>query len=242
MKNSQGGMWRAFATAAIAAAICAGGCTETPQAHTGDGAPPPGPDAAGGSLGPQGTPSVRDETHAGWSDPRCDSCHNLPEKGHLATHPAQCARCHGANGACNPNGPNSGRQEHAKDNDCGSCHDRMHEIMNPPGDCVSCHFAAAATVDCPPPVVVPDGGPADGALVPPDGGGIPPQLAGGLKSGCLGWPGTEFSPSNSTGWIVSVSAGQLAIDFTLKDTAGTSHTLSDLLGTKPVWLQLGSFT
>jgi hypothetical protein len=39
-----------------------------------------------------------------------------------------------------------------------------------------------------------------------------------------------------------LSAGTLAVDFTLNDTHGVSTTLSDLLANKPVVMVLGSFT
>ncbi len=64
-----------------------------------------------------------------------------------------------------------------------------------------------------------------------------------LFSGCFGWPAEEFSPANNTGGVgVSVSAGEQAIEFTLKDPDGASHTLSELLGTRPVLLVFGGFT
>jgi cytochrome oxidase Cu insertion factor (SCO1/SenC/PrrC family) len=39
-----------------------------------------------------------------------------------------------------------------------------------------------------------------------------------------------------------MTPGQLAIDFTLKDTAGKAYTLSNLLAEKPVIMIFGSFT
>ena len=64
-----------------------------------------------------------------------------------------------------------------------------------------------------------------------------------LVSGCYGWPGQEFSETNNTGGVrVSVSAGQRATEFTLKDPNGNPHTLSGLLETRPVLLVFGGFT
>jgi hypothetical protein len=64
-----------------------------------------------------------------------------------------------------------------------------------------------------------------------------------LVSGCFGWPAQEFSPTNNTGGVgISVSVGEQAIDFTLKDPGGTSYTLSELLETRPVLLVFGGFT
>ena len=40
----------------------------------------------------------------------------------------------------------------------------------------------------------------------------------------------------------AVSAGQSAIDFTLRDPSGTAHSLSELLETKPVFMVFGAFT
>ena len=39
-----------------------------------------------------------------------------------------------------------------------------------------------------------------------------------------------------------MTPGQLAVDFTLKDTKGKAYTLSNLLAEKPVVMILGSFT
>ncbi len=64
-----------------------------------------------------------------------------------------------------------------------------------------------------------------------------------LVSGCFGWPQQEFSPTNNTGGVeVSVSVGEHAVEFTLKDPGGSSHTLSELLATRPVLLVFGGFT
>jgi cytochrome oxidase Cu insertion factor (SCO1/SenC/PrrC family) len=62
-----------------------------------------------------------------------------------------------------------------------------------------------------------------------------PSLPGVLQRG-LPMPGqASFSKAG-------IAQGQLAIDFTLKDTKGQSFTLSRLLSDKPVVLIIGSFT
>jgi hypothetical protein len=62
-----------------------------------------------------------------------------------------------------------------------------------------------------------------------------------LESNCYNWPEQEFSPTNRAS-ITTLKQGIQAIDFTLKDTSGQSHTLFSLLGTKPVLLVFGAFT
>lgn len=64
-----------------------------------------------------------------------------------------------------------------------------------------------------------------------------------LVSGCYNWPDQLFTPENNTGSLeISVAAEEPAIDFTLKDLTGASHTLSTLLETKPVLMVFGSYT
>jgi len=41
---------------------------------------------------------------------------------------------------------------------------------------------------------------------------------------------------------VGLPVGDTAVDFTLRDTGGVEHTLSDLLEEKPVVIVFGSFT
>jgi len=77
--------------------------------------------------------------HMGFKNPICTQCHELPVSGHAANLPPQCARCHGANGACDPNGPNSPR-EHDSGDQCLACHGNRHGFENR-NDCVACHFA-----------------------------------------------------------------------------------------------------
>jgi hypothetical protein len=70
-----------------------------------------------------------------------------------------------------------------------------------------------------------------------------PTLATTVTSSCYGWPEKEFSSTNKTGSLkTALAEGALAVDFTLKDLSGRSHTLSSLLATKPVLLVFGSFT
>ena len=59
-----------------------------------------------------------------------------------------------------------------------------------------------------------------------------PVLAGDLKRGCQG--GGELSGG--------LAVGALAVDFTLDDTTGQSHTLSEMLARQPVVMVFGSFT
>lgn len=63
-----------------------------------------------------------------------------------------------------------------------------------------------------------------------------------LTSGCFGWPAQPFSLTNRVETATSVAAGTAAIHFTLRDTAGTVHTLAGLLQTQPVLVVFGSFT
>jgi hypothetical protein len=59
-----------------------------------------------------------------------------------------------------------------------------------------------------------------------------PVLSNDLKRGCQrGGDGTR-----------GLAVGALAVDFTLDDTAGQSHTLSAMLAEKPVVMVFGSFT
>lgn len=69
------------------------------------------------------------------------------------------------------------------------------------------------------------------------------QPEGNLVSDCFGWPDQEFSPTNNAGGVqVSVSPGERATEFTLKDPNGTSYRLSDLLKARPVLMVFGGFT
>jgi len=65
-----------------------------------------------------------------------------------------------------------------------------------------------------------------------------------LESNCYNWPEQDFSPTNCVGesLTTALDEGELAVDFTLKDTSAKSYTLTSLLTTKPVLLVFGSFT
>ena len=53
----------------------------------------------------------------------------------------------------------------------------------------------------------------------------------------------EISEANSAGGLtVSLSEGKPAVDFSLRDTTGTPHSLAGLLESKPVLLVHGGFT
>lgn len=208
-------MQRWMLTAAVAACLFGAGCGES--------------DDEAKILGPK---------HAGWKQPQCGKCHKLPEEDHTAKVADRCAACHGGNGACDPNGAGSKKKTHTAQDSCIGCHGITH-TFNATYDCAACHFAAAGRASCEKQQdaggPLPDSGPAgDGAAGA--------KLSLTLKSNCLNWPATPFSPSNKTGWVTSVFKGQSAVEFTLKDTASNSYTLSKLLATRPVWLQLGSYT
>jgi len=76
----------------------------------------------------------------------------------------------------------------------------------------------------------------------------PTQAAGGLapaselQSNCLKWPEQEISRTNHAYLVTSLAEGEPAVDFSLQDVDGATHTLSGLLQTKPVLLVLGGFT
>ncbi len=64
-----------------------------------------------------------------------------------------------------------------------------------------------------------------------------------LIQGCVDWPMENFSQSNKAGQLsTGMKTGNTAIEFTLKDIEGNSHTLSSLLETKPVLMVFGSYT
>jgi hypothetical protein len=60
--------------------------------------------------------------------------------------------------------------------------------------------------------------------------------------GCFGWPETDFTPTNFSNSRIGLPSGAQAIDFTLRGVDGMEHTLSELLVTKPVLIELGSYT
>lgn len=172
------------------------------------------------SPGALRSPAVLVSSHPGWENPQCGSCHVLPVGGHLVAEPWGCAQCHGANGACNPNGRPAVRP-HAPTDDCVTCHQRKH-AFTANDRCLGCHFATTGVVTCQ--------------------GASGPGLPGQLESGCFGWPAAEFSPTNKAAVSTFLRAGQQAVDFALRDTAGATVRLSDLLRSRPVLLVHGSFT
>ncbi len=95
------------------------------------------------------TPKILASTHTGWKKTDCatSGCHSLPIKNHTTSDKAECAKCHGGNGACNPNGPNSKKKDHTSTMTCTSCHQQKHGFTKA-SDCQSCHYAAKGTSDC----------------------------------------------------------------------------------------------
>jgi len=177
-------------------------------------------------------------SHAGWRAPGCAACHLLPESDHTQTEPSSCAACHGGNGACAPNGARSKKKDHdVAKSGCVTCHGAKHNLTG----CASCHFASAGVISCGAGVAADAGPPSPDLGAAPDGV-TGPTLSTKLQHNCLGWPKTPFSQSNRTGWFTAVKAGQRAVAFSLKDTAGKAYALADLLKKGPVWLQLGSYT
>jgi hypothetical protein len=199
------------------------------------------PDAQDAALHTDGdTPSapILDPGHSGWKNAWCDQCHNLPVDGHQGTDPTACAECHGGNGACDPNATNSGRS-HSVTEDCVTCHAQQHSYTAQ-SQCASCHFASAGGVVACTTQPVPDGG-----LPPSDAGttdGGAPILPTNLTDRCYSWPTTPFGPSNYVQGMTPYPAGNLAVDFTLRDLDGTPYTLSTLLATRPVLMVHGAFT
>jgi len=200
-------------------------------------------------------PIIGSDNHSGYKAQNCNYCHELPIVGHTITDTAQCAQCHGGNGACEPNA--STRTVHTPYDTCVTCHESKHDYV---ADCANCHFAEIGTVDCtdpppdnpppddpppddpppddpPPDDPPPDDPPPDDP--PPDG---PPVLSTALESGCNNWPVQDFSPSNRVSTNTGLPTGSLAVDFTLRDLGGNPHTLSDMLLDKPVLLVMGAFT
>lgn len=126
---------------------------------------PKGPDAKGDSGQPdQGQPDsstikkllTKTNHSKGYSKTNCaaSGCHTLPvTKGsytHTETKSPQCVTCHGANGACDANGINSGKKNHTKGmGGCTGCHSGKGHGYSSNSDCVSCHFAPAGMENCP---------------------------------------------------------------------------------------------
>ena len=73
-------------------------------------------------------------------------------------------------------------------------------------------------------------------------GPVGPDLSDQLQAGFFSWPEQPFSPTNMAPIENYLKVGDTAVDFTLDDLNGESHTLSTLLATRPVMLITGSFT
>ncbi len=91
--------------------------------------------------------------HPGYGQTSCTGakCHTLPvqstKRTHTETRSPQCTACHGGNGACDPNGINSGYTKHTSGLNCTGCHGSRHGYSSR-SDCVSCHFAAGGLEQC----------------------------------------------------------------------------------------------
>jgi len=82
----------------------------------------------------------------------------------------------------------------------------------------------------------------DSAPAAPSPPSTAPVLSTDLRSGCFGWPATEFSLGNSATVRTLLQPGSPAVEFTLRDAEGRACTLSGLLATKPVLIMTGSYT
>ncbi len=224
-------------TRLVAAAALLSACVVPPVSEDLDG-------GARGSGPPIGVPPLLGyDTHPGWRNAHCENCHALPVEGHTVTERYVCAQCHGANGACETN--LKAKTDHQPTDDCAACH--TDATTGRPGNhgftssavCANCHFRGLGQSRCASIVVIDAGTPP-----PPDGGA--PTLDTNLVTNCFNFPAVPFSKTNSVvdgqEWNTRLVAGQRAVDFTLKDTAGQSHTLSKLLENGPVWLQTGSYS
>lgn len=78
------------------------------------------------------------------------------------------------------------------------------------------------------------------AVDPPTASGVLPSA--NLVSSCLAWLETPLTPSHHVRLSNGLAQGSPAVDFALRDVKGRTHTLSDLLDTRPVLLVLGAFT
>lgn len=211
------GVWRALFVAILCLSV---GVVGYVSCNGGSGSGGGGDDSEDDDGDDDEAPILGPE-HMGWKNPDCAACHTLPEEDHTQTDPPDCAACHGGNGACDPDGPNSGNQSHTQSDDCGSCHPGQHGF-DANGECTSCHYAFAGTDECS------AGSDSD---------------ADTLVDNCYNWPEEEFSPSNNVGGLTTgVSEGQQMIDFTLMDVDGAEYTLSTLIETKPVLAVFGSYT
>jgi hypothetical protein len=82
----------------------------------------------------------------------------------------------------------------------------------------------------------------DSAPAEPSPPATAPALSGALRSGCFGWPVTDFSPGNSATVRTLVQQGSPAVEFSLRDADGRAFSLSGLLAAKPVLIMTGSYT
>jgi hypothetical protein len=82
----------------------------------------------------------------------------------------------------------------------------------------------------------------DSAPAAPSPQSTAPVLSTALRSGCFGWPATEFSPDNCATVRTLLQPGGPAVEFTLRDADGRSYSLSGLLATRPVLIMTGSYT
>ncbi len=210
--------------------------------------PPPTPIPGSGSGPSVGVPpTLTANGHPGFTNPNCQNCHALPVERHTVSDRTVCAQCHGANGACFPNGHNAGKNDHTADDNCVACHSDpktgapgQHGFTQTPG-CANCHFREVGQRACEDVVWVdlPDAG-----VAPPLG--VPPVLSQARVTNCFNFPAQPFSKNNSVAdgeeWVTKLKRGDKAVDFTLFDTAGNAKTLSALLANGPVWLQSGSLT
>jgi len=150
---------------AVAAAIAGGTASLGAACAPGDGDPPgdagtasdsgtPGADAHTAEdaaldastepdSGQPQTPLLAD-AHAGWANPDCATCHDLPVTGHWQTETWQCAGCHGGNGACDPA---ASSRDHRRSEPCVDCHQARHGFTQA-NDCAQCHFAFTGLRDC----------------------------------------------------------------------------------------------
>ena len=180
-------------------------------------------------------------THGGWSQPRCELCHSLPEEGHDTTLGSECAPCHGGNGACDPNGTGL---SHTSADDCVTCHQTQHDY-SASEQCQSCHFSTVGGVVACGDVVEdePDAGgdiDSDDVVTNTDTGPAP-ELSTEVVSNCMNWPETEFSETNHA-QIETLDVGTLAIELELDDVDGQTYRLSDLLAERPVLMVYGAYT
>ena len=87
---------------------------------------------------------VLDQTHEGWQQTDCTACHQLPVDGHGTAAIADCAACHGGNGACDPA---AALRSHRRTEDCIGCHGAEHGFSEVHA-CTGCHYAARGLVSC----------------------------------------------------------------------------------------------